>query len=86
MTSDQVAQALKAAGEAARQAIIVPGCCMEGTGCEMPPCHCSSVAAAAAIAAYYRHRAAQAPSDRKQFWLDEASAVERAAREGRGGR
>jgi hypothetical protein len=27
---------------------------MDGTGCERPACHCSSVAAAAAIAAFLR--------------------------------
>jgi len=49
-----IAAALRAAGEAARKAFTVPGCCMEGTGCELPPCHCSQVAAAAAIAAFLR--------------------------------
>lgn len=46
-----VAAALEAAGEAARAAMCKPGCCMEGTGCELPPCHCSRVGAAAALRA-----------------------------------
>lgn len=50
--SDPIKAALEAAGEAVRQNLIKPPCCMEGTGCELPPCHCSSVAAAAAIAAF----------------------------------
>jgi hypothetical protein len=49
---DAIRKALEAAGEAVRQSLIKPPCCMEGTGCELPPCHCSSVAAAAAIAAF----------------------------------
>lgn len=54
MTDAAIKAALEAAGEAVRQAIIKPPCCMEGTGCELPPCHCSSVAAAGAIAAFLR--------------------------------
>lgn len=79
--SDPVAEALRAAGEAARQAFIVPGCCMEGTGCEMPPCHCASVAAAAAIATFLR--ALPVSAYEANFPDDLAAAVERAAREGR---
>lgn len=52
--TDLAARIVEAAGEAARRAMIVPGCCMEGTGCEMPPCHCSTVAARAALAAAVR--------------------------------
>ena len=48
------ARITEAAGDAARRAMIAPGCCMEGTGCEFPPCHCSTVAARAAIAAAVR--------------------------------
>jgi hypothetical protein len=51
---DPIRAALDAAGEAARVAMSRPGCCMEGTGCELPPCHCSREAAAAAIAAFLR--------------------------------
>lgn len=47
--TDQIKDALRAASEAARKAFIVPGCCTEGTGCELPPCYCSRVAAAAAV-------------------------------------
>lgn len=54
MSDDFAARIVEAAGEAARRAMIVPGCCMEGTGCEMPPCHCSTVAARAALAAAVR--------------------------------
>ena len=49
-----VREALEAAGEAVRKALVKPPCCMEGTGCELPPCHCSRVAASAAIAAFLR--------------------------------
>lgn len=52
MQSDPIKAALEVAGEAVRQNLIKPPCCMEGTGCELPPCHCSSVAAAAAITAF----------------------------------
>jgi hypothetical protein len=45
-------RAVEKAGEAARQALIRPGCCMEGTCCELPPCHCSRAASIAAIAAF----------------------------------
>lgn len=50
----EIRKALEAAGEAARKALVKPPCCMEGTGCEMPPCHCSQRAAAAAVAAFLR--------------------------------
>jgi hypothetical protein len=49
-----ITSALRAAGEAARIAGCQPGCCGEGTGCEVGPCHCAKVAAAAAIAAFLR--------------------------------
>jgi hypothetical protein len=52
--SDPIKAALREAGEAARKAMAKPGCCIEGTGCELPPCHCSQVAAAAAVAAFLR--------------------------------
>lgn len=52
--SAEVKAALEAAGEAARKALVRPGCCMEGTGCEVCPCHCASLAAAAAIASFLR--------------------------------
>lgn len=54
MTDPTIATALDAASEAGRQAMALPGCCLEGTGCELPPCHCSRVAAAAAVAAFLR--------------------------------
>ncbi len=88
MPPDPIKAALVAAGEAARKAFIVPGCCMEGTGCEMPPCHCSQVAAAAAVAAFlralppYQIRATglvMIGEDLREF----AAAVERAAQEAR---
>jgi hypothetical protein len=46
--------ALAKAAEAARMQACKPGCCGEGTGCEVGPCHCSRVAAAAAVAAFLR--------------------------------
>jgi hypothetical protein len=90
MTDAAIKAALEAAGEAARKALVKPPCCMEGTGCELPPCHCSKVAAAAAIAAFLR-ALPQEPwrSDPIGRWsiggdiADEiAAAVEQAAREG----
>ncbi|NBO21526.1 MAG: hypothetical protein EBU97_06305 [Rhodobacteraceae bacterium] len=42
---------LRLAGEAIRQVLIKPPYCMEGTGCELPPCGCSQEAGKAAIAA-----------------------------------
>lgn len=54
MSDAAIKAALEAAGEAARKAIITPGCCIEGTGCEVCPCHCASVAASAAVAAFLR--------------------------------
>ena len=87
--SDPIRDALRVAGEAARKAIIRPGCCMEGTGCEMPPCHCSQVAAAAAVAAFLRALPPRFPLPRPggQTWGHAhgemariADAVERAAR------
>lgn len=54
MTAPAIQAALEKAGEAVRVAIVRPGCCMEGTGCELPPCHCASVAASAAIVAFLR--------------------------------
>jgi hypothetical protein len=45
-------RAVALASEAARKALVKPGCCMEGTGCELPPCHCSRVAAIEGIAAF----------------------------------
>ncbi len=53
-TDDAIKRALDAAGEAVRLAINQPPCCMEGCGCKLPPCHCSSVAATAAVAAFLR--------------------------------
>jgi len=69
---DTTRRALEAAGEAARRAMAQPGCCMEGTGCEMPPCHCSRVGAAAAIAAFLRS------PDMWSAILDDYEAVTRA--------
>lgn len=84
-----VRKALEAAGEAVRKALVTPPCCMEGTGCELPPCHCSRVAASAAIAAFLRGIADCAtqweaePGDIPEAWFrDMAAAVEAAAREG----
>jgi len=42
---------LRLAGEAIRQVLIKPPYCMEGTGCELPPCGCSQEAGKAALAA-----------------------------------
>ena len=42
---------LRLVGEAIRQSLITPPCCMEGTGCELPPCGCSQEAGKAALAA-----------------------------------
>jgi hypothetical protein len=52
--TDPIRAAIKKAAEAARIEACKPGCCGEGTGCEVGPCHCSRVAAAAAIAAFLR--------------------------------
>jgi hypothetical protein len=52
-----ITAALRAAAEAARIAGCQPGCCGEGTGCEVGPCHCAHVASAAAIAAFLRRAA-----------------------------
>lgn len=58
-----IAAALDAAGEAGRKAMALPGCCLEGTGCELPPCHCSRVAAAADVAAFLRAIPTGLPTD-----------------------
>jgi len=42
---------LRLVGEAIRQVLIKPPYCMEGTGCELPPCGCSQEAGKAALAA-----------------------------------
>jgi hypothetical protein len=42
---------LRLAGEAIRQVLIKPPYCMEGTGCELPPCGCSQEAGKAVLAA-----------------------------------
>jgi hypothetical protein len=87
MTDAAIKAALVAAGEAARKAFIVPGCCMESTGCELPPCHCSQVAAAAAVAAFLRAlpitHFGLGPWMRSgpDLGAEIAAAVERAARE-----
>ena len=52
--TDPIRAALEKAAEAARIEACKPGCCGEGTGCEVGPCHCSRVAAAAAVAAFLR--------------------------------
>ena len=52
--TDPIRAALDKAAEAARIEACKPGCCGEGTGCEVGPCHCSRVAAAAAVAAFLR--------------------------------
>ena len=54
MTADAIRAALDAAAEAARTEACKPGCCGEGTGCEIGPCYCSKVAATAAVAAFLR--------------------------------
>ncbi len=93
MTDAAIKAALEAAGEAARKAVITPGCCMEGTGCEIAPCHCSQVAASAAIAAFLRALPEMGAWNRKKGRAETASkdvldkiaaAVEAAAREGGG--
>lgn len=81
--SDAIKAALEAAGEAARKAIITPGCCMEGTGCEVCPCHCASVAASAAVAAFLEAMAkSETPDPAYGYEIDYwelAAAVEAAA-------
>jgi hypothetical protein len=42
---------LRLVGEEIRQTLTRPPYCMEGTGCELPPCGCSQEAGKAAIAA-----------------------------------
>lgn len=55
MSDPAIKAALEQAGEAVRIAMMRPGCCMAaGAGCELPPCHCATVAAAAAVAAFLR--------------------------------
>ena len=86
--SDPIHAALDAAGEAARLEACRPGCCGEGTGCEIGPCYCSTVAARAAVAAFLRALDAAceqgtAPDGRMWTLLHGAglaAAVERAAR------
>lgn len=70
-----VRKALEAAGEAVRKALVKPPCCMEGTGCELPPCHCSRVAASAAIAAFL----GALPSDYEMSWWDSVEGVRKTA-------
>jgi len=85
----EVGKALAVAGEAVRKALVKPPCCMEGTGCEMPPCHCSQVAAYAAVAAFLRalpwsFAASMGGLGRQVFledWPALAAAVEAAAKE-----
>ncbi len=50
MTHDELREV---AAEAVRKALIQPMCCMQGSGCEFPPCHCSTVAADAVLAAVW---------------------------------
>ena len=50
MTHDELREV---ASEAVRKALIQPMCCMQGSGCEFPPCHCSTVAADAVLAAVW---------------------------------
>lgn len=76
----EVGKALAVAGEAVRKALVKPPCCMEGTGCEMPPCHCSQVAASAAVAAFLRHYSKLSPTA-LIYGPAIAAAVEAAARE-----
>lgn len=76
----EVGKALAVAGEAVRKALVKPPCCMEGTGCELPPCHCSRVAASAAIADFLRALPPGWHMDKSRE--DLAAAVEAAAREG----
>jgi hypothetical protein len=83
---DAIRKALEVAGEAVRQSIIKPPGCMEGTGCELPPCHCSSVAAAAAIAAFLEEFRRQFPQ--REPWDEatfEPSALAAAVRRAAGG-
>ena len=42
---------LERVGEAIRESVIQPGCCMEDTGCQIGPCGCSKEAAEAALTA-----------------------------------
>jgi hypothetical protein len=42
---------LRLVGEEIRKTLIKPPYCMEGTGCELPPCGCSQEAGKAALAA-----------------------------------
>jgi hypothetical protein len=82
--SDPIKDALGVAGEAVRAALIRPGCCMEGTGCELPPCHCSMVAAQVAVAAFHREmeRIAGPYTYDAACHRLQAAAVERAAKGG----
>lgn len=89
MSGAGIGRALDAAGEAVRRAMVKPPCCMEGTGCELPPCHCSRVAASAAVQGFLR--AIPTAWVRDRYGADEAvfvgllrEMVEAAAQEGGG--
>ncbi len=66
--TDPIRAALEKAAEAARIRACKPGCCGEGTGCEVGPCYCSRVAAAAAVAAFLRALPDQYTKGGAAFW------------------
>ncbi len=51
MATDPIRDALRAAGEAARDAFACKPC---GEPCTLPPCRCADAAGAAAVAAFLR--------------------------------
>jgi hypothetical protein len=54
MTNPAIKAARKAAGEAARKAMLKPSSCMVGTSCEFPPCQCAQVIADDAVEVFLR--------------------------------
>ena len=84
MSGDVLLLALAKAGEAARIEACKPGRCGEGTGCEIGPCYCSTVAAHAAIVAFLSrvadvHAGAYAGMDARGVLKHLAAAVAAAA-------
>lgn len=84
MTADPIRDALREAGEAARDSFACKPC---GEPCTLPPCWCADAAAAAAVAAFLRALpACDVMMDRPEGAMHStrtlAAAVERAAKEG----
>ena len=81
MSRSIIAAALQAAAEAARIAGTQPGCCGQGTGCEVGPCHCATVASRAAIAAFLHALPARFPMQRPggETWGHSAGEMARLA-------